>query len=241
MTTGNVKCRAKGGAAACKDPNCPERQLLLAQAFPSSPVHTEPHLPSHERSTLPRPGTWTERDTILFKTIHGSRLYGLHHANSDEDFYVVTPTRKTASEINAKQTIVNGIDTMTVDFASFVRMANKGIPQALETMFSQKSKSDFFEDYRQGYYASDPQVIHTYMRTIKSFSLSDEHKLKRHAFRLAHNLSELLYEGRFNPTLDIDTASKITRYAQADDIEYFKLLKKNCPIEVDWDISDKTF
>lgn len=197
-------------------------------------------LPAHV-NPKPPVGAWSEKDTILLRAIHGSRLYGLSHADSDEDFYVVTPTKKTLKAINASQTIQDKIDTTTVDFATFVRMAERGIPQALEAMFSQMSKSDFFEDYRQGYYASAPTVIHTYMRTIKSFSLSDTFKRRRHALRLAHNLNELLYTGRFNPTLSPKVAEEITRQANQDLKEYFRSLNKLSLVELDWDETDKTF
>lgn len=239
--TSTPKCKAKGGSAACKDPKCPERVFFLNQLANAPKAHSAASLTPYKSSLPITPGAWTERDTVLFKTIHGSRLYNLHHVDSDEDFYVVTPTRRTARDMNAKQTIQGEIDTMTVDFASFVRMADKGVPQALETMFSRKSKSDFFEEYRNSYYASSPEVIHTYMRTIKSFAFSDKFKLKRHALRLSANLKELLYEGRFNPSLNDSTVERITRQASQSDEEFFKSLKKESPIEIDWDIKDKTF
>jgi hypothetical protein len=118
-----------------------------------------------------------------------------------------------------------------------------GVPQSLEAMFSQKAVSPFFEEYRQGWYASDPTVIHTYMRTIKSFSLSendsklkdkDKFKRKRHALRLALNLEELLYRGRFNPTLTPVVAERITRFAEKEGNDYISELKAVSPIEVDW-------
>jgi len=241
MTTSKPKCRAKGGPAACKDPNCPERQFFLTQTLNSVP--SEIGVVDLGSRSTPKPffGSWTNKDTVLFKTIHGSKLYGMDHAGSDEDYYIVTPTRKTSRQVNAKQKIVDGIDTMAVDFASFVRMAQKGSPQALETMFSRKSKSDFFEDYRTNYYASDPEVIHTYMRTIKNFSYSDTFKLRRHALRLSLNLTELLHTGRFNPTLSPEDVLKISRAAESQGKDYFSSLKKTCPLEVDWDIEDQTY
>lgn len=228
------KCQAKGGVASCKDPNCPEKTTLLDLNLPS--FYTPEVFP---KPVKPTPGAWTEKDTVLFKTIHGSRLYGLNTDSSDEDYYVVTPTRKVSRQINAKQTIIGDQDVVAVDFKSFTTLAQKGVPQALETMFSQASKSDFFEDYRQNYYASDPEVIHTYMRTIKSFSLTerDPFKRKRHALRLSLNLEELMYTGRFNPTLKPEDAMRITRLAKKEGWGYWKELKAICPIEVDWDES----
>lgn len=227
------KCTAEGGPANCGRANCPERIEIVDYQIPNVLAHS-----LAERRSLSVPlGAWTNEDTVLFKTVHGSKLYGLAKTTSDDDFYIVTPTKYTARKINAKQKIEGNDDTTSMDFASFVTLAKRGVPQTLETMFSRKSRSDFFEDYRQGYYASDPEVIHTYMRTIKSFSLSpkDPYKRKRHALRLSINLEELLYTGRFNPTLSSANAIRITRLAQKEGIEYFKELKKICPIEVDWE------
>lgn len=223
------KCRAK-------DPSTCRVHGTPSFAIPSAFVQ---QAASHQPNPVPF-GAWSEKDTELFKTIHGSRLYGLAKPGSDEDYYVIVPTRRLAKKINASQSIVGVNDTTTVDFASFVELCHKGVPQALEAMFSRKSKSDFFEDYRQNYFASDPEVIHTYMKTLKSFSLSDKNREKsqRQALRLALNLEELLYTGRFNPTLSKGTAFKVTRLSQKPETQFFKELKKISPIEVDWDWSD---
>lgn len=236
------KCQAKGGVTACTDPHCPEKTGLMEFTIPKA---FEAHQ-NRPKPAAPVFGAWTEKDTELLKTIHGSTLYGLNHANSDEDFYVVTPTVRVARQArknNARQTINGNLDTTYVDFKTFTRLSNEGVPQALEAMYSRKSVSEFFEDYRQGYFSSDPVVIHTYMRTIKSFSLTekDPFKRRRHALRLALNLEEILYTGRFNPTLTPSNASRITQYAGFDDDKYFRELKAMSPIEVDWDASDRKF
>lgn len=229
---GNKKCSAAGGPENCGRSNCPERVNIVDYNIPDvfiqqTHLNTKPVIPF---------GAWTNKDTVLFKTIHGSKLYGLANAGSDDDFYVITPTRYTSRQINAKQTIQGTNDVTAVDFSSFVKLVNNGVPQALEAMFSRKAKSDFFEDYRQAYYASDPQVIHTYMRTIKAFSLSSgNYKRRRHALRLCINLEELLYSGRFNPTLSKANAIRISRIAFKEDKQYLAELKKMSPIEVDWD------
>lgn len=233
------RCQAKGGPAECGNPNCPEKMDTMVFEIPKA---FEAHA-SRPKPTLPVFGAWTEKDTQLLRTIHGSKLYGLDHAGSDDDFYVVTPTVKVAKNArknNARQSISGNLDTVFVDFKTFTRLAGEGVPQALEAMYSRKGLSEYFEDYRQGYFSSDPVVIHTYMRTMKSFSLTEKapFKRKRHALRLALNLEEILYTGRFNPTLSSDNASKITRYASYDTPAYFKELRAVSPIEVDWEPED---
>lgn len=79
-----------------------------------------------------------ERET-LFKTVHGSRLYGLSHANSDEDYYTVVTKRPSDTRFGrqtraryAKQKINGNEDSMVVDFGTWVEQCRSGVPQALE-------------------------------------------------------------------------------------------------------------
>lgn len=239
------KCRSKYGPTSCGNPNCPELSAYIADFVIPTPFITQ----AANRTTPVVPlGAWTNKDTVLFKTPHGSKLYGLGHAKSDDDYFVVTPTRYVSRKSgnamrknNARQTISGDIDTVFMDFKTFTRLASDGVPQALETMFSKLSRSDFFEDYRQAFFCSDPEVIHRYMRTIKSFSKSEKDlfKRRRHALRLSLNLEEILYTGRFDPTLTRSNASKITRFAGMSDENYLKELKAICPIEVDWDLESQ--
>lgn len=231
----NKKCQAAKGPAFCHNPNCPEKTSSPNFLVPTSFTAQASRPPAQ-----PTFGAWTEKDTVLLKTIHGSKLYGLDHAGSDDDFYVVTPTVRVARvsrKNHVKQTITGNLDTVYVDFKTFTRLASEGVPQALEAMYSKKNVSEFFEDYRQGYFCSDPIVLHTYMRTMKSFSLTEKlpFKRKRHALRLALNLEEILYTGRFNPTLRPDQAARITKYAEYDTNKYFRELKAISPLEVDWE------
>ncbi len=231
------KCQSKHGPDQCTNPRCPEKnpQFEIPSFYSVQATRPAP--------SLPTPGAWTEKDTVLFKTVHGSKLYGLNHADSDDDFYVVTPTVRVARQgrkNNAKQIMSGKNDTTFVDFKTFVNLSEEGVPQALETMFSRLDRSEFFEDYRANYFASSPTVIHTYMRTMKAFSLSDTAvlKRKRHALRLAVNLEELLYTGRFNPTLSANNVARVKKYADYDTRAYFRELKQMSPIEVDWEPED---
>lgn len=228
------KCQAKGGVAECKDPNCPEKRGGGASAVevPS----TFQQLAAASKPSAPF-GSWSEADTVLMKTIHGSKLYGLNHADSDDDYYVVTPTIRTKKALNAKHKIDGNLDVVTVDFASFVTMAENGVPQALETMFSKKAKSPFFEEYRTSWLASDPRVLDRYVRTIKSFSLDEsnkQEKYQRHALRLSLNLEELVFTGRFDPTLNKSDVRTVKRLAQLPKDQYLKELNAVNPFDLDW-------
>lgn len=143
-------------------------------------------------------------DTILFRTIHGSHLYGLAHAESDKDFYtVVSREKRGARKKYAKQSIKDGIDSMTVDLSTFMHMCEEGVPQALEAMFSPTDmvEIDTIEALRRGYRVNTAKATRTYRRTIRNFAEGD-FKKRRHAARLAINMSEFQETGRFNPQLN---------------------------------------
>lgn len=165
----------------------------------------------------------------LFKTIHGSNLYGLAHENSDEDYYTVLANRPKRRSRYAKQTIVDGIDSMVVDLSTFTRYADMGVPQALEAMFAPTAEIDVIEEFRWHYRANLPNARDRYCRTIKSFALGDTFKKRRHAFRLCLNLTELMERGRFNPTLTPIEAARITDRAGRHN--YLQLLEGMMPCE----------
>lgn len=159
---------------------------------------------------------------VLFKTVHGSRLYGLAHAGSDEDFYTVVTKKPADTRFGrqtraryAKQKITGDEDSMVVDFGTWVEMCKAGVPQALEAMFSDMViGDDKIADFRRGFRCGT-DVFERYYRTIKSFALAEDDttKRRRHALRLALNLNEMARTGRFNSTLSPEDARYITNMA----------------------------
>lgn len=169
---------------------------------------------------------------VLFKTVHGSRLYGLAHAGSDDDFYTVVTKKPVDTRYNrqerikyAKHKIVGDEDSTVVDFGTFVEMCKSGVPQALEAMFSDMTIGvDRIESFRHSFVCGT-QVYERYFRTIKSFALSEDDGIKkrRHALRLALNLKELGERGRFNPTLTPEDAAWITDMAHKSHSDVYGL------------------
>lgn len=136
--------------------------------------------------------------SIIFETIHGSRLYGLHHENSDHDRYVIfDDTRR------AKQKFDGTNDVTRVGISDFLSKAFSGSHQSLEALFS-PVKEWHDEHYRpliEGAVVPAGGVRDKYMRTIKAFSLTDDFKRRRHALRLAIALRDMTVYGKFNPRL----------------------------------------
>lgn len=157
---------------------------------------------------------------MLYKTVHGSHLYGLAHAGSDDDFYVVVETQRKKKAKYAKQSIVDGVDTTTVDFGTWVNQCQAGVPQALEAMFSQMPlyESAGIAEYRNAFRVGQ-SIRDRYYRTIDNFLAAPDVKKNRHALRLALNLREALRYGRFDPTLAPRQAVWVTYHAKNDSLD----------------------
>ena len=162
---------------------------------------------------------------MLFKTLHGSHLYGLAHEGSDKDYYVVLDTQKKKKAKYARQSIVDGVDTTVVDFGTWVNMCQHGTPQALEAMFSSMAEVDEISNFRQAFRVGDG-IRDTYYRTIDNFLAEEDFKRNRHAIRLALNLRDALRYGRFNPTLSRRARVWVTFHAKnmpLDELREFTL------------------
>lgn len=151
--------------------------------------------------------------TVLFKTVHGSHLYGLAHEDSDNDYYTVLDKVKNRRARYAKQRIVGDDDSMVVDFGTWLGMCVNGVPQACEAMFSDMAMVDQLSEFRAGYRLGTT-ALERYLRTITSFCMTQDPKRKRHGLRLALNAYDWQRTGRFNPTLtpnEVDWATEVAK------------------------------
>lgn len=139
--------------------------------------------------------------TILLRTIHGSHLYGLAHADSDTDIYEVFVTTRTARKRNIKQTISNGVDKTSVDMSTFMHMVDECVPQALEALWSPVAEIDKIHEFRTQYRVNSAKMKEVYVRTALKFVEEGTVKHRRHALRLILNLGTALEYGKFNPQL----------------------------------------
>ncbi len=164
--------------------------------------------------------------TVLLKTAHGSTLYGMAHANSDHDTYIVTGGLGKF----ARQTIMKREDATVVSYEKFVAMLMSGVPQALEALFSPLAEVNQLTHLRDALTVNRYEIVHTYMRTVKSFALSTQGdaygimKRRRHALRLASNLNSFVTTGAFTPVLTPELAEEFTRVANLPFEEYLAYL-----------------
>lgn len=171
--------------------------------------------------------------TIL-STVHGSHLYGLARPDSDHDSYrVVIGENKTY----ARQRLQGDDDRLGIHLSRFLESVDKGVPQALEALFSPVAELD--PEWAPFLRGLRPGIINartTYRRTILNFGLgnggrtgaaaqrTDPVKLRRHALRLCLNLDELVSTGRFNPRLTPGQARAVKAGAQLERTDFEDLL-----------------
>ena len=143
---------------------------------------------------------------ILFSTIHGSRLYGTATEHSDFDYYAVGLNVKTRQRIEGNQ------DTTIVELGDFINQVGKGVPQALEALYSPYKvwggwagvaggNAGGWRPYLERLRPGGSTAWHTYRRTIAAFEAAGK---PWHAARLEYNLWEMGQGGglgRFNPRL----------------------------------------
>ena len=159
----------------------------------------------------------------LFRTIHGSHLYGLNHEDSDTDIFIVTDSTKKS----AQHKVTDEYDYSTRGLGWFMHQAFSGSHQSVEAMFSpyiEYSKEG--EKYRsmiESVRINGPDVIEKYERTIKAFCFGNLKK-RRHAIRLNINLYQLKTIGRFNPRLSEQEIDIINLYSTYEDEELLKFL-----------------
>ena len=136
--------------------------------------------------------------TTILSTVAGSHLYGLNHASSDYDTYEVVLAGCT------RQRVVGRFDLTTVTLRDYLKQVEKGVPQALEVLFSpvkvvEPEWAAYFAALRPDYYST----LAIYQRTIRNFLESGTAKKWKHAVRLSFNLRDFRAEGLFDPRLDV--------------------------------------
>lgn len=167
------------------------------------------------------------KNLLLFETVHGSRLYGLDHDESDQDFY-----RVYSGKYKSKQTIENGIDMTCHSLDSFMKQAEKGVPQALEAMFAPTPTIDYISAMRSGFNPNLVNCLNTYSRTIYNFIEMNTTKSLRHAMRLSMNLQDLYRFGMFNPTLNGIDRNMILRMSECSKDQIVNFCEKLTPLPI---------
>lgn len=138
--------------------------------------------------------------TLLLRMKTGSHLYGTNHAGSDVDFLEVHTSLGVQSR-QAKQVFEGEEDITSFSLGKWVALAEKGVPQVIESMFAPVGWAEVDEivAFRLGFRPNVGNLVNTYQRTIYNFRKSESPKRVRHADRLEYNLNVFLKHGYFNP------------------------------------------
>lgn len=135
---------------------------------------------------------------VIFRTVHGSHLYGMAGPHSDVDTFTVI-----AGDRRARQKVAGSDDSVVIGWDTFIEYAFSGSHQSVEAMFSPYKEWEHpeFAPLIDGYRITGRSVFEKYGRTITSFAHSDDFKKRRHACRLWLNMQDLRWHGRFNPVM----------------------------------------
>ena len=162
----------------------------------------------------------------LLTTIHGSRLYGTSHSSSDYDLYTVVDEGKTIQTIDALD------DRTVVNIHDFIKHVNKGVPQALEALWSPlKTVDESWEAFFNGMVPDFGRVFDTYSKTIYNFYLKDTDKHRLHAMRLSLELRSFADNGKFNPVLNAGEYLVLRKWAETEEATK-KFINWTSPVEV---------
>jgi hypothetical protein len=145
----------------------------------------------------------------LLETPHGSRLYRLHHEESDNDRFQVVEDNPTVKARYSKHKISGDHDLVICDLTTFTAYASRGVPQYLEAMWTPCPTVDRITDLRMSFSPNYYQTQDTYQRTAHNFYVKGKEetdsrksvKFRRHAYRLVLNLQDYRSNGMFNPAL----------------------------------------
>lgn len=159
----------------------------------------------------------------VFRTVHGSYLYGLAHSGSDRDTFIVT----FEDSGRARQSITGDDDTVRVGWRTFLSLAASGSHQSCEALFSTQKEWTpeglALLPLIEGMRVTGGEVAYKYERTIRKFAHGD-FKKRRHAARLSLNLIGLRTQGRFDPTLSPWAIQMTNRAAQLEGDDLLELL-----------------
>lgn len=152
-------------------------------------------------------------DGLHLYTIHGSHLYGLAHANSDTDRFIVADMSypRPLQEVRGEE------DIQVFPMRHFLHMIHEGNPVALEALWSPEAQmSPVMAELSRSFRVGSGRAQHAFRSFIDMFigdSGIEKMKNRRHVLRIAMQLRQVMEEGRFNPVLPPQAVHLLTRIA----------------------------
>lgn len=185
-----------------------------------------------------RTGDLLRSQPVLFQTVAGSRLYGLHRPDSDYDAYTVVGEARDPGERSRARKVFHEMvtlpdgavaDSYMSGLTTFLQCADEGVPTALEAIFAPPTEVDTFAAYRRAFVVNPHRMRDTYRRSMRDHGLRGlgleakrtvlgEHgmrKCRMHSARLALNLTTALETGRFSPVLTLEEKQTVLTVADS--------------------------
>ena len=135
----------------------------------------------------------------ILRTIHGSRLYGTYHDQSDFDWYSVRLEGR-----RARQSIVGDQDNVVLNYEEFLKQVFRGVPQACEALWSPEAEiHPKYLPYLRSIRLWGGEPADRHERTVRNFCYGD-FKRRRHAVRMGWNLMNLRQQGWYYPRMNAD-------------------------------------
>lgn len=164
---------------------------------------------------------------------HGSHLYNLATPESDIDLYTIYDflNKNWRPSRQVRQHIEGETDQVKISLDKFIEQLKKGVPQAVEVLFSHPDYwIDFDPDWENTAGCLEQLldtnvVLETYRRTVMNFFAQDDFKRNRHGFRLLLNADELKRTGSFNPSLSdyqVDIVTELAKKPYKERIAKYK-------------------
>lgn len=145
---------------------------------------------------------------IILVTPTGSRLYGVNRPDSDHDYWAVSLHGK-----KSHQTIVKGVDTTIVPLHTFISMVERGVPQALEALWSPLSETDpMWKPYLDSLRPDIWQARYRHLARQTNNKNVAKHRMNR--TRLALNAMALMEHGKYNPVLSAESRGVVVAAAR---------------------------
>lgn len=157
---------------------------------------------------------------VILRVAHGSHLYGMARPDSDYDYYEIYDflNQRYRPRKQAKQRINDDLDEVTVSLDRFKSICFNGVPQAIEVLFAPEEAwivengwLDISAQIKLELVKHMPAVLETYRRTAMNFfySIKDQEKRRKHAFRLLLNANQLKTSGEMQSRLVTDQVELI--------------------------------
>lgn len=145
-------------------------------------------------------------NTLLYRALRGSRLYGLEDTHSDWDYFEIYADQMNYQNRRPQQELEGDDDTLRMSLSKFMEFLDGGHPMALEALWAPEDAmfycAPLIHALRHSYRPALGTAYDRHRRAAKSMSAEDMNptpKTLRHAARLRFQGEMLMQHGYYSP------------------------------------------